>query len=337
MTTEALNLRHWPDDAKGTYEVWYLTWNHAATGQGYWLRFVIEAPADGAARAELWFARFDPRSPARTFGVHRRYPISVVRSAHAPFELAIGTSRIGHADTTGAFDGDGHSIAWELRWDPAPQALRHLPDLMYARGGLGETTVQSPNPRVEMTGSLVVDGERLEFDRAVMGQTHVWGTKHAFSWAWARCAEWDDASDTLLELICVRLQRRGRMFPPMTVVSLVLDGELHRLNQFRHVVGNRSTWGDHRVHFTAQSLGLRLEGDFACAPEQMVNAPYLDPDGTRVYCVNTEIGDASLVISRRTGRGWREERRLNSHGHAHFELGGRQRDPAVTRNHVTVE
>ncbi|HEY6038613.1 MAG TPA: hypothetical protein VIV58_30230, partial [Kofleriaceae bacterium] len=43
MTTEALNARRFRDQP-GTYEVWYLTWNHPATGQGFWLRFVLEAP-----------------------------------------------------------------------------------------------------------------------------------------------------------------------------------------------------------------------------------------------------------------------------------------------------
>jgi hypothetical protein len=69
----------------------------------------------------------------------------------------------------------------------------------------------------------------------------------------------------------------------------------------------------------------------------MVNAPYFDPDGTALYCANTEIGDATLTVSRRSGLGWHEVRRLESRGRAHFELGGRECDPAVTRRHVTVE
>ena len=39
---EADNVRRWDDARTDAYEVWYLTWNHPATGQGYWLRFVTE-------------------------------------------------------------------------------------------------------------------------------------------------------------------------------------------------------------------------------------------------------------------------------------------------------
>ncbi len=53
MTTEDANLRHWDDTSKGVYEVWYTTWNHPETGQGFWLRFITEAPVDGPPRAYI--------------------------------------------------------------------------------------------------------------------------------------------------------------------------------------------------------------------------------------------------------------------------------------------
>lgn len=332
--TESDNLRHWPADRRGVYEVWYATWNHPATNQGFWLRFITEAPRDGVTHGELWFARFDPARPERTFGIHKRF--ADVRSAEAPFALEIGGSRLGHDHSVGQLAGDGHDVRWDLRWEPAAQVLRHLPDVMYARGGLGETTVQSPNPRVPLSGTLVVDGEPLTFDRAIAGQTHLWGRKHAYSWTWGRCAELAGAPDGLLELLGVRLQRRGVLLPPMTLVALDLDGEHHRFTQFRHVLGNRSTWTTGRVAFSAWSPTVRVEGELTASPDQLVNAPYLDPDGTEVFCANTEIGDARLTVWKRSGLGWREHRRLEAKGRAHFETGGRVRDDAVTRRHTLV-
>src|SRR6185369_6361740 len=99
--------------------------------------------------------------------------------------------------------------------------------------------------------------------------------------------------------------------------ALDLDGEHHRLNQFRHVVGNRAMWRDGRVRFSAWSPTIKIEGELTCQPEQMVTAPYLDPDGTEVFCANTEIGDAHLTVYRRAGVSWREHRRLQARGRAH--------------------
>src|SRR5262249_51615268 len=159
-------------------------------------------------RAELWFARFDPRDPARTFGLHRRFPIATYAATTAPFAVTIADSRVGHDHAYGKLEGDRHEIEWELRWDPAPRELRLFPDLAY-RAGIGETTVLHPNPRVHVTGSVVVDGERITFDRAPFGQTHLWGKKHSYTWTWGRCADFRGAPDGLLELLAVRLHRRG--------------------------------------------------------------------------------------------------------------------------------
>jgi len=332
--TEQFNHRHWDDRRRGIYEVWYLTWNDPQTGQGFWLRYIDECPSRGEHRGELWFARFDPKRPDKTFGIHKHFP--KFDATAAPFRVEIGSAQLGHDHAIGSLEGDGHTIEWDLRWDPADNVLRQLPDVMYAGGGLGETTVLSPNPRVPLSGTIVVDGEKLQFERAIAGQTHVWGKKHAYSWTWGRCADFPGAPDAVLELIAVQLQRGGRTLPRMMLVALDLDGTQYRLNQWRHVARNRGRWQTGHVTFTAQSLLHKIEGELTAPDEAFVNAPYEDPDGTHLWCVNTEIGDARIVVYERAGLAWREKRRLESRGRAHFEIGGRERDPAVVREHVLV-
>jgi len=41
-------------------------------------------------------------------------------------------------------------------------------------------------------------------------------------------------------------------------------------------------------------------------------------------------------VYRRSGLKWREHRTIEARGRAHFELGSRVRDPAVTREHTLV-
>ncbi len=334
--TEAANVRHWDDTARGVYEVWYTTWNHPATDQGFWLRFITEAPVDGPPRAELWFARFDPKHPQKTFGIHKRFPIAQLAASASPFAIRIGDSELGHDHSRGELAGHGHQVRWDLRWEPAALVLRQLPDVMYARGGLGETTVQSPNPRVPLSGTLEVDGERLTFDRAIAGQTHLWGKKHAYSWTWGRCAELAGAPDAVLEVLGVRLQRRGVTLPPMTLVALDLDGERLRFNQFHNVAANRGAWRTGHVELTAWTPTVKVAATLTCEPSQMVNAPYLDPDGTEVFCAHTDIGDARITVWKRSGLRWLEHRRLEGLRRAHFEIAGRTRDAAVTTNHLLV-
>ena len=58
---------------------------------------------------------------------------------------------------------------------------------MYRRGGLGETTVYRPNILVPVSGTITVDGETVQLAGEPGGQTHLWGRKHAYAWAWGRC------------------------------------------------------------------------------------------------------------------------------------------------------
>jgi hypothetical protein len=333
--SEADNHRHWDASKRGAYEVWYTTWNHPKTDQGFWLRFITEAPFEGPPRAELWFARFDPDRPDKTFGIHKPFPADRLSSSTSPFTLQIADAQLRHDQTFGELAGDGHEISWDLHWVPAQRALRMMPDVAYR--GVGETTALSPNPRIAISGTLLVDGEKLDFDHAIGGQTHLWGKKHAYSWTWGRCAEFAGADGALLEILGTRLQRRGIVLPPLVFVELDLDGEHHRLNQLRHAAVNRASWRTGHVAFKAWSPTLKIEGELSCLPHQLVNAPYLDPDGTAVWCANTEIGDASIVVYKRSGMRWLEHRRLEGRRRAHFETGGRARDPEVTRDHVLVE
>lgn len=341
--SEADNVRRYSADTRGIYEVWYTTWNDPKTGQGFWLRFVIESPVAGhgvpgfgdAQRGELWFARFDPKDPARTFGIHKRF--ADVRSSDAPFSLVIGDSELRHDRSTGRVAGGGHDVRWDLRWTPSAQTLRHYPDVMYS-GPLGRapTMVHAPNPRVPVSGTLQIDGETLVLDRAIAGQSHIWAKKHSTSWTWAHCTDFEGVGDGMFELIGAKLRRGPITTPNLVMVSLDFDGEQHRLNQYRHIVLGRGSWRTGRIELTARSLDVKIEAVLSCRPEQLVMAPYLDPDGTEAFCANTEIGDATITVSRRRGLGWKEYRRLEARGRMHFETGGPVRDPAVARPHVLV-
>ena len=333
------NVRRWDGQKRGHYEVWYLTFNHAASQTGYWIRYTLEAPLDGVGEpyAQLWFAHFDGKDPSRTFAINRKFPIAAMTAGADPFRVQIADAVLGNDHMRGALAGAGHDVRWDLRWTPAAHTHRHLPDIMYAKGGVGETTVLSPNLDVAVVGSLTVDGRTFTLDGEPGGQTHVWGRKHAFHWAWGHCNAFTDRPGAAFESLTVRLRRRGVTLPPLTILSLYLDGEALHFNQYRHTLGNRGDFGTGFYRFRAWRPTVRLEGEFSARPEDMVVAHYHDPDGEASYCSNTEIGDLRITVWRRDGARWRESDRLVAPRRGHFEVGARQRDPAVVKDHVTVE
>ncbi len=336
--TEADNRRRWDGTSPGHYEVWYLTCNHRPSRTGYWIRYTLESPLPGHGDpyCQLWFAHFDRGDPRRNFAINHRLPIAAMGAADAPFAITLGDARLTHDSMSGVLVGGGHEARWDLRWLPALVTHHHLPDVMYQRGGLGETTVLSPNLSVPVSGEIEVDGRLHAMVAEPGGQTHLWGRRHAHQWAWGHCNAFEGRPRAAFEALTVRLERLGVVLPPLTIAALHLDGELLAFNQFRHTLRNRGTMGTGSYRLDAEGPLARLHAEFTCRPEDMVVAEYADPDGAPSYCANTEVGTLDLLVERRGLTGWREAARLHSPFGGHFEVGARVRDPAIARDHRTV-
>jgi hypothetical protein len=334
------NVRRWDGASTGHYEVWYVTLNHRESSTGYWIRYTMEAPVHGhgAPYAQLWFACFDRNAPSRTFAINQIHPIGQMVAHAAPFSVRIGDAEITHRGARGAIKGGGHDVSWDLRWLPSLQTHRQLPSVMYKRGGVGDTTVLTPNIDVPIRGTITVDGTPHELAGDPGGQTHLWGRKHAHSWAWGHCNAFEGRRGAALEALTVRLKKRGRVLPPLTIFALYLDGEVYRWNEFQHTLLARGDYSTGRYAFRGRRGRVRVEGEYTCRPEDMVVAQYADPDGEPSWCANTEVADLRVTVWKRAGvfGRWREHARLVAAGTGHFEVGGRTRDPAVEKDHVTV-
>ena len=117
-----------------------------------------------------------------------------------------------------------------------------------------------------------------------------------------------------------------------------LDGEVYRWKEFQHTLLTKAEMGTAHYQFRARRGRVRIEGEYSCRPEDMVVAPYEDPDGEASYCSNTEVADLRVTVWKREGLfgRWREHARLVAPGAGHFEIGSRTRDPSIEKDHVTV-
>jgi len=203
-------------------------------------------------------------------------------------------------------------------------------------GRFADTQVLSPAPRVAFRGRIAVDGTEVALDGEPGCQSHLWGRRHAHEWAWARCSSFADRSDAFIEALTVRI-RRGRVFlPPITLVSLHVGNRDYHFREIYDAPFSRGSWGTGRYHFVARGLGARIEAEFNCRPEDLVLARYADPDGSSAFCHNTEVADCKVTLSLRRALRFRKVVTLTAKSTGHFEYGGREPDPAVTREHEAV-
>lgn len=330
--TEADNSPQWDGRRRGVYEVWYVVASDPASQTALWIRNTLEAPANGPAHGAAWFAFFDARDPARSFAIHRSAPAESLELSAAPFRTSVLGCELRHDGARGQLAGAGHEARWDLSWPPAPRTLRFLPPFAY-RARWVPTLALTPNPSVQVSGTLTADGRTVAYAQARGAQSHVWGRKHAYAWAWHRCDGFVGRPDVVLEGILVRIKRGPLVSPVLSMFVLWMgDERIESVRPLDLVFANRGRWSPGLLEFSGAAGGVRVKGEYRCRPEDQVMAEYRDPDGEACWCANTEIADCRLWVTRGTTTTELQAPRLG-----HCEFGGRTRDPAVQSMHQEIQ
>ena len=324
----SLNALRW-DGQPGHYEVYYLTVTEPDSGVGVWIRYTMVAPllaAGEPATASLWVLAMDPR-PGRTptFGRKATVPIDRMESVDEPFELVIDGARLRDDGMSGAFE----DVAWDLRWQPTAHGYEHVHPALQ-RLGVAKTVLVLPHADLAVDGTITLGDERLELYGARGGQAHLWGAKHASSWAWVHCNDFAHADGTpapgaFVDGVSVFVPRLGRETGPNTpVVARVGERDFASTSPLR-VIANDSTFALTGWRFEAIDGDRKLVGEVDADRDQLAGVTYHDPDGELAYCYNSETASMRLHVFERARQvgGWAHLTTLYAPGRTHFEYAQR--------------
>lgn len=330
----SLNALRW-DGQPGHYEVYYLTVTEPESGVGVWIRYTMVAPLSATgepATASLWVLAMDPR-PDRpsTLGRKRTVPVEEMLSVNDPFELTIDGARLHDRGMSGAFE----DVTWDLHWEPADRGYQHVHPALQ-RLGVAKTVLVLPQADLAVNGTITLGDERLELRGARAGQAHLWGSKHASSWAWVHCSDFTHPDGTpargaFVDGVSVFVPRFGRQVGPNTPVVARIDGRDFTSVSPRRVLGNDSTFTLTGWRFEAVDGNRKLIGEVDADREQLAGVTYHDPDGDLAYCYNSETATMRLHVFERAHQvgGWRHVTTLSAPGRAHFEYAQRTPLPDV--------
>jgi hypothetical protein len=323
------------DGQPGHYEVYYVTLTDPGTGVGIWIRYTMVAPLQGlgeSATCSLWFLAMDPRpGHAPVFGRKASFPVAELDARRDPFRLEVGDATLTDSGMTGSFE----DVAWDLRWTPAASGYEHVhPMLRKAR--IAQTVLVLPHADVSIDGSVSFAGERLALSGARGGQAHLWGSKHAHSWAWVHCNDFstldgEPVPGAFVDGVSVIVKRFGRTVGPNTPVVARIDGQDFASTSPRRVLANDSTFSLTGWRFEAVDGARKLIGEVDADRSQLAGVTYHDPDGELAYCYNGETATMRLHLYERTSQvgGWTHRHTLVARGRAHFEYAQRAPVPEL--------
>jgi len=319
----------------GHYEVYYLTLTDARTGVGVWIRYTMLAPKPPSTEppsCSLWFLAMDPRDGAApTLGRKATYPVELLGAQVDPFELRVGEARLDDQGMEGAFE----DVSWRLRWTPAREAYAPVNPVL-ERLGIAHSALVLPHADLSIDGELGFAGQRLELSGARGGQAHLWGTKHASSWAWVHCSDLatldgEPLMGAFVDGVSATVPRFGRELGPSTPIVGRLQGEDFRSTSPLRILANSSTYGLTGWRFEAVHGARKLIGEVTAIRDQLAGVTYHDPDGDPAYCYNTETASLRLHLYERARQvgGWAHTAALEAPGRAHFEYAQRTPVPGI--------
>lgn len=305
---------------RGHYESFYLRAADPAGGRCAWIRHTVHKRPGEAATGALWCTFFDAAAPG---------PRAVKQSFAAPAApagdwLALGESRFGPGGAHGRAEAQGHSAAWELRFEDGGAPLRHLPREWMYRAALPRTKVESPLPQARLSGWVEIDGERVTIDRWRGMAGHNWGSEHAERWIWLHGVGFQEAPDAWIDVALGRV-RMGRLVTPWIANGVLChEGERARLGGLRRRprVAERHDGGE----LTLPGAEIEVQVTVRAAPAQLASWIYADPGGGEHHSTNCSIAGLELRISR---EGRPPLQLTTAHGGA-WELGTREPATGMT-------
>jgi len=285
---------------RGLYESNYLKANEPGGQGALWIKYNLMAPAGAALprSAELW-ALYWPRPGQRPTVVRQVILGHNVETSSSAVEIRSELASLTAAEAHGALESGGHRIAWDLTLTGDDPPIYHAPHRPMYTLPVPSKKLMTPRPRLEMSGTVAVDGAEVVVDRWVGLRGHNWGSAHPHSYAFCTANLWQEPGRWAFEGYTGRIHLGSMVSPWLSAAVLRLDKEELPLNSLRRWL-NRSA----RVEFPSWSVtfgdgsGTRLDVRCTLDPEELAGLIYLSPSGRVGYCYSTKFAHLELHLER---------------------------------------
>jgi len=299
----------------GHYESWFQRANHPDRPLALWLRYTLFQPPGRSEDAvgEVWAIWFDGEHQ-RIRAAKRRVPFS--ECAMNGDVISIGGSTQSPAEITGsALMPDGGALGWSLAVSGKAPPLLLLPAALYGTR-LPAAKALVTRPDAHFTGSIEVDGERIELSDWPGTLNHNWGCRHTDHYAWGQVAGFDGAPEVFLECATARLRLAGVWTPPMSLIVLRIGGEELRMNGLLRALRNTGTLDRFDWRIEAEQHGVRITVHIHASRVDFAGLRNDNPGRPQKTCLNSKLAACELTLERRG----EPPRRLRSAHGAAFEI-----------------
>jgi hypothetical protein len=304
VTLTYAGVRYRPRGSHGHVESYFLKANDPNGTRALWLKATIHASDRDPSRAvaEAWAIAFD-RNDGHV-AVKSGIPYESARFSTEALDIEIDGSTFTERRWKGRVATGERSIAYDVVISGEREPLVHLPFAwMYNRSFPGSKIVTLvPDARAD--GKVTVNGKTWILAGWPMTVGHNWGSGHAPRYAWGHCNAWEGGLALTFEGFAARIAMGPVLSPPSTML-FVQEGDERFARRGYFGLGpldEQTTL--RRWSFQSTRGSPRVRGELWAETDDFVGLYYPNPDGKMVYCLNTKLARAELVV-KMPGRGER--------------------------------
>jgi len=306
MKLDAGNEPRWRDQ-KGFFEIWFLVIFVPGMKRALWLRYTLFSPAPGqpgTPRATLWAAAFDANAEQPALAMKRILPIAAYQPCSGDsFGIRIDDAEFSSGVCRGNVVENGHSISWNLEFNPSPEQKERSSILLDHRLPL-PTHVIHAYEGTKFRGTYCVDGTTYSIEEAPGLQKHLWGDKRVEELFWLYCPQFHEDPSARIEVTSVRPSRTlfGNVpFPSLAPIWFDSDSGTQDFFAAWHLVRNVvKLAGPGQLELRASSLLRAIEVDADCDLRTLVGYVYRDPAGMDLYVAQSDIASCEVRLLERS-------------------------------------
>lgn len=292
------------------------------TGRGFALKFGHLASRNGFNRTTETLAVFFQR-----------------RSAHEISKLALKQSRdlglasdaiLSGSECRGSILAGGKSIEWDLRLEPRTEASFNAFPRSLRRLGLFRNRSVTIAEDLLASGSVTVDGNKVQLESARATLRTSRGPALLHSWAWGQCNAFVDEKGDGTDFIFEGTTGRARVLgflpgPRFSTFFFRYKGQSYAFNSAWSSLRLRSRNSLTQWQFRADRGDLSFRGELKAEHRDFAGITREDTDGSLCYSAYSLISDARIHIYRQG----KLETTLTSVGGAALEVVGRKKNRYV--------
>lgn len=315
------------EQLRGPYQAsWQLKAVDPENRRALHLGFSLLITANGFRRvAEVWGALFErqPTKEVTKTALRQNFELSGMGA-----RFGIGPCEFSATRTRGSILSKGKRLEWDLVLTPRQITSFNLIPSGLKKTGLLKQMISTPQPDLAVTGTLILDGERMDWREAPGMQSETNGSPQ--SGIRAHCNSFVNERGLPVPFVFEGISVQGRILggmptPRFTSLCFFHRGEKFQVNSLRDAIRLKSRVEGNAWIFQAEQRDTLIRGQARFEHRDFAGLSSEDTDGSMIHSASAKLSDLDIQIF----RNGKLEAGLRAGQTASIELIGRKKSPYV--------